>query len=256
MPFGFPEPVVCGASAVELYTGYPELGGDLEACGTDPRELANRLMGLGFRWAERPAQIDRGLWHAGLSMGVRIVGGEGALASSELTNVVTVAMDAQGETVGHAPWLRVIGIEDLIAQHVVRWLERCGPLSETAWAIQMLIGLGQAGVAGPFRAAYLRRRLHHETGEVVTFEIPAGYGMPTPAEPRFTSLSEMAEIIQVWQLRQGIAFDRDARGSSARTRPSRVSRPRGDPDEWNGKSAGLVTIIPFAGASDLPSLVR
>src|SRR5579859_4872771 len=63
LPFGVAEPVLCGASAVELYTGGLWPAGDVEVLTTETRPLVAELFAAGFRWTQRPRDVGRGLWH-------------------------------------------------------------------------------------------------------------------------------------------------------------------------------------------------
>jgi len=47
--------------------------------------------------------------------------------------------------------IRVVGIEDLIADQVANWLRLGDRRSEVATLVQVLVELGRTRVAGPFR---------------------------------------------------------------------------------------------------------
>ena len=57
LPFGVPDPVLHGSSAVELYTGGLWSAADLDLCALEPCPLIAELFGMGFRWAERPGVV-------------------------------------------------------------------------------------------------------------------------------------------------------------------------------------------------------
>jgi hypothetical protein len=52
-PFGVPDPVLCGAAAVKLYTGGLWSAGCPEVFLGDTRSLIVELFGVGFRWTSR-----------------------------------------------------------------------------------------------------------------------------------------------------------------------------------------------------------
>jgi hypothetical protein len=67
-------------------------------------------------------------------------------------------------------WLKVVGIEDVVAEQVRGWLMDRAPAGEPGLRIQALVGLGQEGVGGGFRFGYLQRRLAREAGGEVVIE--------------------------------------------------------------------------------------
>jgi hypothetical protein len=73
LPFGVPDPVLCGGSAVELCTGTPWPAADLEVAVSDPRRLISELFAVGFRWFDRPRHAERGLWHSEFETGIDII---------------------------------------------------------------------------------------------------------------------------------------------------------------------------------------
>jgi hypothetical protein len=81
LPFGVPDPVLCGESAVELYTGGMWSTVDLEVICADARLLTAELFAVGFRWSERPRRAERGLWHPALQIGMDIVKASGSPSS-------------------------------------------------------------------------------------------------------------------------------------------------------------------------------
>jgi hypothetical protein len=117
LPFGVPDPVLHGSSAVELYTGGLWSAADLDLYALEPRPLIAELFGMGFRWAERPRRGGRGLWHPELHIGINIGSGGTPSDLAELSNVLTVINDLDLEQRAQSS-LKVIGIEDLIAAQV------------------------------------------------------------------------------------------------------------------------------------------
>ena len=113
LPFGVPDPVLRGSSAIELYAGGLWSAADLDLYTLEPGPLIAELFGLGFRWAERPERGGRGLWHPELHIGINISSGGAPSDIAELSNVLTSSMIS-----GSNPGVAVIGIEDLIAAQV------------------------------------------------------------------------------------------------------------------------------------------
>ena len=72
-PFGHPDPVLCGAAAVRLYTGDLWSAGCIEVFATEPRTLITELFAAGFRWTGRLKVADRGLWHPELQIGIDVI---------------------------------------------------------------------------------------------------------------------------------------------------------------------------------------
>ena len=125
---------------------------------------------MGFRWAERPRSGGSGLWHPELQIGINIGSGGEPSDLAELSNVLTVINDLDLEQRAQAS-LKVIGIEDLIAEQVVGCLMLRTPFSETASLTRVLVALAREGVGGPFRAGYLQRRVTWDTDGAV---VPRG----------------------------------------------------------------------------------
>ena len=71
-PYGHPDPVLCGAAAVRLYTGDLWYAGCIEVFTAAPRTLITELFAAGFRWTGRPKLADSGLWHPELQIGIDV----------------------------------------------------------------------------------------------------------------------------------------------------------------------------------------
>jgi hypothetical protein len=155
LPFGVPDPVLCGGSAVELYTGGLWVAADLEVVTSDARLLTAELFAVGFRWSERPRQAERGLWHPELQIGIDISEASGAPSVAEQLNRLIVIVDLEPSRQIDVASLKVVGIEDLIAQQVGCWLMDGTPSGELAGRLQALVGLGRQRVGGPLDAGYL-----------------------------------------------------------------------------------------------------
>jgi hypothetical protein len=172
LPFGVPDPVLCGGSAVELYTGGLSPAADLEVVGSDARPLISELFAAGFRWCDRPRGVERGLWHRDLGIGIDIIEARATPSVAEPSNTLLVVLDPDFSEPTDEASLKVVGIEDLIVQQVGCWLRDGVPSGVLAAEIQALVGLGQDGVRGPFGASYLQRRLAWETDGEVVVEMP------------------------------------------------------------------------------------
>ena len=129
-------------------------------------------------------------------------------------NILTVVVErGVGSLLGSASQsIRVIGIEDLIADQATLWLGEGARPGEAATRIDVLVGLGRAGVGGRFRPFYLERRLACATQRAVTLDgLPATGGFEEAAQ-RMLSLPAMAKILTRWRARYGIA---DSAGPSS-----------------------------------------
>src|SRR5580700_1427456 len=93
LPFGVPDPILCGASAVALYTGDLWPVGELQVIAADARPLTAELFAVGFRWTRRPLHIGRGLWHPQLQISADVIEGHALSASAEPLNVLSVTVD-------------------------------------------------------------------------------------------------------------------------------------------------------------------
>jgi hypothetical protein len=94
-------------------------------------------------------------------MGMKITENRAPLLPAEAANLLTIA--TEGGRVGRVGTsLKVIGIEDVIAQQVASWRSHRMPSTQTITRIHTLIVLARRGIGGPFRARYLQRRLARE----------------------------------------------------------------------------------------------
>jgi hypothetical protein len=104
--------------------------------------------------------------------------------------------------------LKVVGIEDLIAQQVGYWFRDGAPSGAQAAQVQALVGLGQDGVGGPFGASYLQRRLARETNGEVVVEMPwSEEGRGRMRGRRTTGLRQMQARIGLWRDRCRLSPD-------------------------------------------------
>ncbi len=209
-PLGPPDPVLCGAAAVRLYTGDLWPAGCLEVFTPAPQPLITELFAAGFRWTGRPKLADRGLWHPELQIGIDVIGyAQRGLAQP--TNTLTVALDlgVTGPADREVISLKVVGIEDLIVEEAAYLRRLGGPFGEAATRAAVLVELGRAGVGGRLRAGYLHRRLAWETRGEIVFEDqwPDGAG-EDDAACRMTALSRMRTPIHAWRVRHGFSCDR------------------------------------------------
>jgi hypothetical protein len=114
LPLGVPDPVLCGASAVELYTGGLWPAADLEVLAADTRLLTAELFAVGFRWSDRPRHTARGLWHPELEIGIDIIESLAVPSVAERSNRLIVAIDIERSRPADVVSLKVVGIEDLL----------------------------------------------------------------------------------------------------------------------------------------------
>jgi hypothetical protein len=245
-PFGVPDPVLHGSSAIELYTGGLWSAADLDLYTLEPRPLIAELFGLGFRWAERPRCGGRCLWHRELHIGINIGSGGAPSDFAELSNVLTVINDLEQRAQAS---LKVIGIEDLIAAQVSGCLMLRTPFSEGASLTRVLVALAREGVGGRCRAGYLQRRVTWDTDGAVVLEGElSGQTVECDPAPRFMGLTRMQALIGSWHVRCGFSFDRPRLAAEClrHEKPTKTDRPRNE--KWGragGNSALVQNVIPF-----------
>jgi hypothetical protein len=246
LPFGVPDPVLHGSSAIELYTGGLWSAADLDLYALEPRPLIAELFGLGFRWAERPRRGGRGLWHPELHIGINIGSGGAPSDFAESSNVLTVINDLEERAQAS---LKVIGIEDLIAAQVSGCLMLRTPFSEAASLTRVLVALAREGVGGRFRAGYLQRRVTWDTDGAVVLEGElSGQTVECDPAPRFMGLTRMQALIGSWHVRCGFSFDRPCLAAEClrHEKPTQTDRLRNE--KWGragGNSALVQNVIPF-----------
>jgi hypothetical protein len=249
LPFGVPDPVLSGGSAVELYTGGLWSAADLEVVASDARKLAVELFAVGFRWSERPRYAGRGLWHPELQIGMNIIEPRAAPSVAEQANRLVVVLDLERSGPTDGVSLKVVGIEDLIVQQAGCWLRDGAPSGELAALLQALVGLGRAGVGGPLDARYLQRRLARETdGEVVVEILRSEESRAEIWAPRTICLTRMQARIGAWCDRHGLSSDpllsSDPSGFGGT--PTCFVRDRnGVPERGGGSSLPSAKIVPF-----------
>jgi hypothetical protein len=251
LPFGVPDPILCGSSAVALYTGDLWPVGELQLIAADARPLTAELFAVGFRWTQRPLHLGRGLWHPELQIGADVIEDRASLASAELLNVLSVTVDwpLAERAGGELASIKVIGIEDLIVQQAAGGLARRVPTGEVATKSRALVTLAHSGVGGRFRGAYLQRRLAWQTnGEVAFDALPSRDDLADDNAPRMTTLTRMQTLINAWHLRHGIAFDAPSSALSRGSRGNRTLENRYQNDE--ARQAGTssfvsANVVPF-----------
>ncbi len=246
LPVGVQDPVLSGASAVELYTGGLWPSRNLEVLTPHPQALAAELFGVGFRWCERPRQSSAGLWHPGLQIGLEIIDPSAMHGSAERANRLTVVINLRPfRSAGPASVrLKVVGIEDLIALQVRRWLADGARSGEFALRLQTLVGLGREGVGGPLREGYLQRRVTWESDGQVVLELSrSNEEMSAGHMARAMDLTRMRVLISAWCSRNGLISD-----------DPRTSRRKVDDCAWGGASNLRPTrMTRGAGRSERPS---
>jgi hypothetical protein len=206
LPFGTSDPVLCGASAVALYTGGLWLATALELSVADPQKLAAELFALGCR-PTRDAW-DGALQHPTCEVGFEIRQETEAVTPAGQANQVRVALDLAPRGRSDMARLKVVGIEDLIVERIRNWLADGAPSGEHLTVLQGLVASARAGVGGPLRTTYLQRRLASETqGQVCIDDLPLEAGTGPVGASRSIGLSEMQARIHTWCARQGLAVD-------------------------------------------------
>ena len=230
LPLGVPDPVICDATAVELYTGGLWPSANLEVLAAEARPLVAELSAVGFRWAERPLCRDTGLWHPEFSIGINVIERLTDLDLAARSNVLRVALDESSRATAGVTqeWLSVVGIEDLIVQQITSWLARRAVGENIQARIDVLGALWRAGVGGRSRAGYLQRRLAWEThGEVELGSWLSDEGAVLDPVPRTTTLTRVRAIIANWRAQRGLLFDTIERSDVAAGQDRVVRRRNG-----------------------------
>ena len=207
LPYGAAEPILCGASAIEFYTGGLWMSADFTLLTSNSPALYAELLKEGCRWNDRRCTEGRGLWHPSLHFGVRVRDEPPSEARRRL-NILTV----RGPFTRLPPpdvadvTIQVIGIEDLIAEEIAGLASRYAMAGEAAERIETLVDFGRAGVGGRFRAGYLQRRLAHETKGKVVLDLLPTETRREDLSSRTMMLLEMRDAIDVWRARRGLSF--------------------------------------------------
>jgi hypothetical protein len=251
LPIGIPDPVLCRAAAIELYTGGLWSTATLALRTIAARSLTRELFEVGFRLRHSSPASARGLQHPELKIGIDFVEDDATPAAAWATNIVWVAIDrriaatAEGEPVS----VKVVGVEDLIVEEAVNWLALRGSSEEVAARLGVLAELGQEGVGGGFRADYLERRLARETdGEVVLSNPSRSVVSANATVPRSIALSEMQGLIHIWRTRCGFSCGDGTSRASRRQGVSRAPRLRSRArasGRAGGPTAGPNNVVPF-----------
>jgi hypothetical protein len=254
LPFGMPDPVLCGASAVALYTGglWPVTA--LELTVADPKKLVAELFAIGCR-PSRDARSG-GLWHPGCEIEFDIRPEAEPATPAELANQLWLALDLELSGRSGVAALKVVGIEDLIVEQIRCWLLDGGPSGEQVNVLQALVASARAGVGGPLRTNYLQRRLALDTqGEVFIDDLPLEAGRGRVGTPRSIGLTEMQARIHTWWALQGLELD-TARpigpAISDKIPVGAIGRRRDGLDQVGRSEFASATILPFGTAPVTP----
>ncbi len=198
LPFGVSDPILCGASAVELYIGGLWSAADFEVLAGDARKLTAELFALGFRWTTSPGRLESALWHPELRVGIAVAEGSASLDVAALSNLLVMDVDlgTSGSADQGQESLKVVGIEDLIAEQARHGLMDRAPSGESRIRLQTLVGLAQEDVGGEFWGGYLRRRLAWETGGEVVLDLPSGERGGQVSARRTIALTRMQATIR------------------------------------------------------------
>ena len=142
LPYGVPEPVLGDEAAIELYSGGLWPARQVELLTTEARHLRAELMNVGFRQDERSPSDVRNLRHPWFDRGVNIT-----TQAPIDANVVAVEIGTAGRQ--DTTTIRVVGIEDLIADQITGWLRQGRPRGAITMPVQVLVELGR-----PMRPTY------------------------------------------------------------------------------------------------------
>jgi hypothetical protein len=246
LPFGVPDPVLCGAAAVELYTGGLWSTPRLIARTHAARALTVELFAAGFQLRHDQDGSGACLWHPDFEIGMDLLEHQTGAGSVGATNAVRVAIDEPAETARPVS-VKAIGVEDLIVDEAVGSLARRRPSNEALVRGRVLMELGCEGICGGFCIGYLERRLRWETaGEVVLDSHLISASVEYAAGARTITLGEMRHVISTWRTRRGFSFE-DA--VSRTTRQVGSTKPLGYRAGMlcraGGSSGGSAEVIPF-----------
>jgi len=247
LPFGVDEPVLVGTSAVELYTGGAWSYGELELATDAPRPLNAALMAEGFRWTDRPRHTARGLWHPALQIAAEMAPHASPEGVVDPMAAVTVELDATPSPGSGSTRLRVIGIEQLIAERAGAWVMHRGSRRELAQQVQLLAELAQAGAGGRLRVDYLCRRLAGATAGEVHLDLPHPPCQPDHDGARLVTEAAMLAAIQAWRVRKGfppLAAPRPSTGVHRRS-VAWTASSRDESGEGEGGPAAALNVIAF-----------
>jgi hypothetical protein len=251
LPYGISEPLLCGAAAISLYTGGLWRSAEVELWTTEPLALIVALIAEGFLPEDSSAPGGGRLRRADLEYTLSIAATGRSLGSAIATNTVRVVLDLDTAALlgSAASSLRVVGIEDLIADQVVEWIGQRGGQGEAAIQSQVLIELGRMGVGGPFRPAYVQRRLDRETNGEAAFELPRTASPLDDLSPRHTSLAVIASVVRGWRSRRGLFDEADetAIADTQQAVPIGINQYRYDLAAVEGRSTSpTARIFPFS----------
>jgi hypothetical protein len=188
--------------------------------------------------------------------GLDIIEAREASSVAEQSNRLVVVLDLELSGQPHVASLKVVGIEDLIAQQVGCWLKDGALSGELAARLQALAGLGREGVGGPLGASYLQRRLTRETNsEVIVEMLRVEEGAAQIRTPRTTGPAHMHTRISAWRDHCGLSSDTPPAIDPGRTGDTPTSLVR---DKNDGRKRGgwfglpSAEILPFDASVFLP----
>jgi len=186
-------------------------------------------------------------------MGVKITEDHAPPGPAELANLLTIVTD--DELVDRRRTsLKVISIEDVIAEQVASWRAHRVPSALATTRIQVLVALARRRIGGPFRAGYLQRRLAHDTGGEVAFEATwPGEGTEYDTTPRTMALSNMRAVANAWCVTSGLRFDRTPPRAPRRLR-ERSGNGKNEMGREGGSRIVPARIISFDGMQPVSSV--
>jgi hypothetical protein len=200
--------------------------------------------------------MDGSLQHPNCAIGFDIRPETESATPAERANQLRVAFDLEPSGRSGLARLKVVGIEDLIAERVRDWLVDGTPSGEQLTVLQALVASARAGVGGPLRTHYLQRRLALGTqGEVFIDDLPLEAGRGLVGTPRSVGLTEMQARIHTWWALQGLALDTArpiAPIRSDKTPVGAIGRHRDGLDQVGRSEFVSATILPFGTARTTP----
>ncbi len=237
MPVGAKEPVLVGLSALELYSGSAWSYGELQMVTDQPRALNAALMAEGFRWADRPRHLTGGLWHPQLQIAAQVVALDLANRSADPTATLTVELSPLDAIAPEWLTLHVVGIEDLITEIASDWTRHADSRVELGCQLEALMELALAGVGGPLREEYLRRRLASGTAGEVDLDPTHPQSWSRQGSKRRMSEYSILAAIHAWRVCGGFTTPTLRQSSCHRNSPSLPRRTPSPRNRTCGESA-------------------
>ncbi len=148
------KPVLVGGAAAELMSAGQFTSGDFDFVTPWQEAFEEALLGLGFIRPNAPGEMTKGLIHPATQTSVEVVGSR--LMDNQADSRRTFEVNVAGRG------LRVISVEDLIADRLAQYVESAGKRLSMLEQAMVIYQLSPA-LARPADDGYLERRIRDET---------------------------------------------------------------------------------------------